>query len=136
VIAIFALGIFVVQIWRPLYRRRQLKLKDTLDQRAVIAVLKRVREEARLTRKELSQRIGQREMFVSLVEKGIRTLHLPELRPYSLACGRDPLEVYALILRETALYTTQQQAGATARLAARRNSAATKKKAATTKKRK
>jgi hypothetical protein len=104
------------------------RVKDSLDQRATITVLVRLREEAKLTRKALSLRLGERPEFVSLVEKSSRILDVPELRPYALACGRDPLEAYALILRETALYTTQDQTSATKRLKSASRRKATKKK--------
>lgn len=94
-----------------------LKPSNTLDQRALESVVKKAREDARMTRRELSQRLGQRQNFVSLVERGERLLWVAELSAYALAVGVEPLEMFARMLREKALYVTEKESLAAARLA-------------------
>lgn len=103
------------------------KVTTGIDRAATVTVLKAIREEARLSRRELSRKLHQRENFISVVEQGTREISVPELRPYALACGRDPLEVYAMILREIALHTTERQAAVTAKLNTRRKIGAKKR---------
>lgn len=63
------------------------------DYRALLTLLRRLREEAGLTQVELAERLGRPQSFVSKVEVGERRLDVAELRILTEALGQDVVDV-------------------------------------------
>ena len=63
------------------------------DYRALLTLLRRLREEAGLTQVELAERLGRPQSFVSKVEVGERRLDVAELRILTEALGQDIVDV-------------------------------------------
>ena len=64
------------------------------------SLLRIMREEAKLTQIQLSQKLGRPQSYVSKVETGERSLHLNELFDYSHAMGFSAQEVISRIERK------------------------------------
>lgn len=60
---------------------------DVSERRALLRVLRRMRDDAGLTQAELAARLGKPQPFVSRYETGERRLDIVELRRICHACG-------------------------------------------------
>ena len=58
-------------------------------QRALLGLLREIREEAGLRQSDVAKKLGQPQSFVSKYESGERRLDLLELEAVSLACETD-----------------------------------------------
>ena len=63
------------------------------DYRALLTLLRSLREEAGLTQVELAERLGRPQSFVSKIEVGERRLDVAELRMLTEALGQDVVDI-------------------------------------------
>lgn len=107
-------------------------LKYSQYQRALQAVLAEARRATGLSKRELSEKLGRRQNFVSQIELGQRKLGAAELPEYGAAVGLNAIEIVARMEAERALHITAEASAAAQRvhLKARKKVArAVKKKA-------
>lgn len=63
--------------------------------RTVPPFLRRLRERAGLTQRELAERVGQAQWWVARSETGSRRLDVAEFVEFSVGCGVDPATALA-----------------------------------------
>ncbi len=68
-------------------------IRSDVHYRALIALLRRLREDADLTQAELAKRLDRPQSYVSKVEVGERRLDVAELRALTDALGLEVVEV-------------------------------------------
>jgi transcriptional regulator with XRE-family HTH domain len=72
----------------------------TEEYAALLATLVSARKAAQMTQAELSARIGRPQPFISYVERGERRVDVVEFYAIALALGRDPIELFAEVVRQ------------------------------------
>ncbi|MGH6682254.1 MAG: helix-turn-helix domain-containing protein [Bradyrhizobium sp.] len=87
---------WIGSLWGQRTLSKQLR---TARHRRVMAVLVEVRTKARVTQRELAQRLSRAHSFVSRIEKGDRRLDVPEMIQWCEALGADPVDVMKRIMR-------------------------------------
>ena len=65
-------------------------------------MLVEMRNEAELTQRELAARLGREHNFVARIELGERRVDVVEFYWVCLACGADPIEMAATLMKEFA----------------------------------
>ena len=77
------------------------KSVHTPDYRALCAELRKARENAGLSQRDLATRLDVPHSWVAKVECGERRIDLIEFRWFVSACGADPLTVFEALSRRT-----------------------------------
>ena len=66
----------------------------------MIDALIAARKEAAMTQTQLSERLGRPQPFISKVERGVRRIDVIEFYAIARALRRDPIELFADIVRK------------------------------------
>jgi len=66
---------------------------------AVVEVVRRARADEGLTQRELAERIGRDQSHISIIENSQRRLDVVEFIRIAKALGRDPVELFAEVVR-------------------------------------
>lgn len=67
--------------------------------RLLLETMVAARKEAGVTQVELGERLGRRQTFVSLIERGERRLDVIEFYAVARALGHDPEELFAALVK-------------------------------------
>jgi len=76
------------------------KSLHALRYRNIPATLRKIREEAGLTQRELAERLQWAPSLVHKTEVGDRRADIAEFLDWCLACGVDPVEAFRGMVRE------------------------------------
>ena len=68
--------------------------------RILLKLLRELREQAGLTQRDLAERVGRPQPWVRKSETGERRLDVTEFLAWSEACGVDPAEAFARLVRK------------------------------------
>jgi transcriptional regulator with XRE-family HTH domain len=68
--------------------------------RQLPGLLRKLREEAGLTQRELARKLRTNHVFVHKSEVGERRVDVSEFADWCLACGRDPVDAFRALLRQ------------------------------------
>jgi transcriptional regulator with XRE-family HTH domain len=66
--------------------------------RNVPALLRKMREEARLTQRELAKRIGKSQPWVFKSEAASRRVDIAEFLEWAVGCGIEPLDAFKKLM--------------------------------------
>jgi transcriptional regulator with XRE-family HTH domain len=68
-------------------------------QRAIVATIRSAREEAGLTARALSLKLGEHHSFISRCERLQRDVSVAEFEAIAKACGTDPVALFKRAMR-------------------------------------
>jgi transcriptional regulator with XRE-family HTH domain len=67
--------------------------------RKVPLLLRKMREEARLTQRELAKKIGKSQPWVFKSEAASRRVDIAEFLEWSIGCGVNPMDAFKLLMK-------------------------------------
>ncbi len=74
-------------------------MRSPARQRAIVAAIKQAREDAGLTQRQLSERLGRASNYMSKLERLQTRVSVVEFIEIAGACDVDPRDLFAKVLR-------------------------------------